>query len=82
MPYIGQENREKLIPKIELYAQNAGELNFQLTSVVIEYLKHNGRTYKQINDIVGALEACKLEFYRRIVSHYEDKKIGENGDVY
>jgi hypothetical protein len=35
-----------------------------------------------MNDIIGALEACKLEFYRRLVSHYEDIKIRSNGDVY
>jgi len=32
--------------------------------------------------VIGALEACKLEFYRRAVVPYEDKKIKENGDVY
>ena len=30
----------------------------------------------------GALECAKLEFYRRVVSKYEDQKILDNGDVY
>jgi hypothetical protein len=32
--------------------------------------------------VVGALEACKLEFYRRVVTPYEENKMKENGDVY
>lgn len=34
------------------------------------------------SEIIGALECCKLELYRRIAAPYEDIKIGENGDVY
>lgn len=33
-------------------------------------------------DIQGALECCKLEFYRRVAVPYEDRKIKLNGDVY
>jgi hypothetical protein len=38
--------------------------------------------YADYNAVIGALEACKLEFYRRVVSLYEDKKKEINGDVY
>jgi hypothetical protein len=31
--------------------------------------------------VLGAMEAAKLEFYRRIVSPYEDEKIALHGDV-
>jgi len=31
---------------------------------------------------MGALEGAKLEFYRRVVVPYEEKKMKENGDVY
>jgi hypothetical protein len=34
------------------------------------------------NDVIGALECCKLELYRRMVAPYENTKIKENGDVY
>lgn len=33
-------------------------------------------------DALGALECCKLEFYRRVAVPYEDGKIKTNGDVY
>ena len=80
MPYIAKERRTELIesdPRI----QNAGELNFILTIICKEYFETNPN-YQTINDIIGALEGCKLEFYRRIVGSYEDKKILENGDCY
>ena len=37
--------------------------------------------YKITNDIVGALECTKQEFYRRVASDYEDAKIEQNGDL-
>lgn len=33
-------------------------------------------------DVLGTLECVKLEFYRRVVAPYEDKKCAENGDAY
>lgn len=38
-------------------------------------------SYKKIADIIGALETCKQEFYRREAAPYEDAKLAENGDV-
>ena len=37
--------------------------------------------YNKICMITGVLENIKQEFYRRIASPYEDKKILENGDI-
>lgn len=95
MPYIKNENlvdfdgkgrntttRQSLDPTSFLPAETSGELNYQITKLIFEYFKGNGGRYQQINDILGALEGAKLEFYRRIVAPYEDKKITENGDVY
>lgn len=52
--------------------------------LVMKYLRRNDGiyTYKDLNDAIGALEACKLEFYRRVIVPYEDQKIKSNGDVY
>jgi len=82
MPYIHKDDRKKFnkilseIPEIE----NAGELNYIITMVCLEYLK-KGKRYSNMNDIIGALECAKLEFYRRIVSPYETEKISTNGDI-
>jgi len=45
-------------------------------------LNKNQLNYQTINDIIGALEGAKLEFYRRIAIPYENAKLTENGDVY
>ncbi len=88
MPYIKSDDRVKLHPIVnELYEtedkiKTAGELNYLFTELALSYLRVNGRSYQKYNDIIGALEGCKLELYRRLVGPYEDMKIDENGDVY
>ncbi len=79
MPYITQEDRLALVSSP---ARTAGELNFLITELILDYYKENGGRYQQINDVVGALEGAKLEFYRRLAAPYEDGAISRNGDVY
>lgn len=38
-------------------------------------------TYPKIAIMTGILENIKQEFYRRVASQYEDKKIVQNGDI-
>ena len=79
MPYIKKENRQRF--DYLGTADTAGELNYQITKIIIDYF-HVRRNYQAINDIVGALEGAKLEFYARVARPYEDTKIQQNGDVY
>lgn len=86
MPYIKKDRRFALNPVV-MAASGSGELNYQFTEIIKRYLmkqysEKGSLTYQTINDIVGALEGAKLEFYRRVVVSYEDQKIIENGDVY
>lgn len=37
--------------------------------------------FDNASNALAAVECAKLEFYRRILAPYEDKKIGENGDI-
>jgi hypothetical protein len=78
MPYIKKEQRTR--DTLEAPG-TAGELNYAITDLIQFYWTLH-RNYQGINDIVGALEGAKLEFYRRVVAPYEDIKIKENGDVY
>lgn len=79
MPYISPDRRRVL----EFTApQKAGELNYCITGLLTEYLEQFTLCYATINDILGALEGAKLEFYRRVAVPYEDEKMAENGDVY
>lgn len=81
MPYIKQADRDRIDLDPDLPA-NAGELNYKLTTIIYDYFQVQGGRYQQVNDVIGALEGAKLEFYRRVAAPYEDKKIEENGDVY
>lgn len=90
MPYIKQQDRRtienmigisKNFKDIGTFVENAGELNYVITSIIHGYFEQNGGRYQQANDIIGALEGAKLEFYRKIVAPYEETKIKENGDV-
>lgn len=80
MPYISQDDRDELAHYP--IADGVGQLNYQITMLVHRYVRRHGLVYNRISDVIGALEAAKLEFYRRVVVPYEDKKIKENGDVY
>lgn len=84
MPYIFHKDREKLVnslSEVGCKCDNAGELNYAFTMIAQTYLQRKGLKYQNINDVVGALEGAKIEFYRRIAAPYEDEKIQQNGDV-
>ncbi len=78
MPYIPKEDREEAPIRLA----NAGELNFAITGLIKAYIRTHGLRYQFINDVVGALEGAKLEFYRRVVAPFETQKQAQNGDVY
>ena len=82
MPYIEEMDRDYYAATPRATPVDSGILNFQLTQVVLAYLKKNGLSYYTCNNIVGALDNCKDEFRRRVQHPYEDKAIERNGDVY
>jgi len=71
-----------------MIAGESGHLNYQFTCLIKDFLRQRQvdnskeNNYQDFNDVVGALEGAKAEFYRRVVVPYEDKKIKEHGDVY
>jgi hypothetical protein len=81
MPYLKHDEREALkitVPRME----DVGELNYVLTQVIKAYVGQSALRYWVINDVMGALECAKLEFFRRVAIPYENIKRKENGDVY
>ena len=80
MPYINRVRRAQI--QSGESPKTPGELNYSITLEILDYCLGKDLSYQLINDIVGALEGAKLEFYRRVAVPYEDKKILENGDVY
>lgn len=96
MPYIDEDERKELddiitqmVDAIRLTATNLdnpyefsnylGRINYCFSRVIGQLIKEP--SYKKIAMITGVLENIKQEFYRRLVSPYEDKKINENGDI-
>jgi hypothetical protein len=87
MPYITQEDRTATEDNLfgdalQFVPNNAGELNFLVSTLIDNYLTEHGVRYRHINEMIGALECCKLELYRRIASPYEDVVMAKNGDAY
>lgn len=81
MPYIDKTQRKALETGL-IEPSTPGHLNYCFTEIILDYIDVHGLSYQVINDVVGALESCKLEFYRRVAAEYENEKIHQNGDVY
>ena len=88
MPYIPQQDRDRFHTplghigvEIAFGGISNGELNYLMTQLANLYLVKHGTSYNTLSDVIKAFECAKLEFYRRKVAPYEDKKIAENGDV-
>jgi flagellin-specific chaperone FliS len=91
MPYIKEDRRQSLDTCIEnmiscLSHQDnddisnvLGDINYCFSRVLSGVMKQP--SYNKIAMITGVLENIKQEFYRRVASPYEDKKILENGDI-
>ena len=87
MPYIPDQQREDI--HMDMYDQgvewtpeNAGELNFVISTFIANYIRAKGLKYATLNEMIGALECAKMELNRVVIGPYEDIKIAENGGVY
>ena len=88
MPYIPPQDRYRFNLSLQLLSDEIvarglsnGDLNYLYTKLALMYLDRNGESYNTLSDVVKAFECAKLEFYRRYVAPYEDRKIMENGYV-
>lgn len=91
MPYINESKREELDacidnlircldPEKDLIVSNIlGDINYTFSRILGGLM--GTTSYNKIAMITGVLENIKQEFYRRVASPYEDKKILENGDI-
>ena len=92
MPYIKGEYREKLDKNLDKIAElikkinedvpsqtRDGLLNYSLTRIMNNV--YADARYHDFNELIGFLECCKLECYRKRIAPYEDLKESENGVV-
>lgn len=87
MPYISTVRRNEIDEELEQdqcgwVPQNAGDLNYLTSCFISNYLREKGLKYANLNEMIGALECCKMELYRLIGAPYEDEKMEDNGPVY
>lgn len=76
MPYVSSHQKSFLDPNAARKPLSPCELNYLITTVCRDYFNRpNGGDYQAINDVLGALEGAKLEFYRRVVVPYEDENV-------
>ena len=88
MPYINRTDREKIDRNMVIpTGVGAGGLTYILTHTCLSFLENIEEEVGPIRFtdyavVLGALEATKLELYRRKIASYEDEKIKIHGDVY
>ena len=91
MPYLTPAARIPIQDYVDVLAEAmmdnsddlsiAGTLNFVIFRLVHRIISTRGESYARYNGLIGAIECCKQELYRRCVGPYEDKAIERNGDV-
>lgn len=92
MPYILNDFRRQLDKEIEAFIAKVnlihtqmpaqtrdGLLNYSLTRILNGVYPNT--KYHELNEVIGMLECCKLEYYRKRIAPYEDIKEMENGVV-
>jgi hypothetical protein len=84
MPYISEVAREHIDPHVQPLAENihtAGDLNYAITRLALQFLTMRGVNYSDIAEVVGTFHLAAGEMERRLVSIYEDFKLEQHGDV-
>jgi len=82
MPYVDRETREQFDERIDAFPGHGtpvGTMNYIITRLL---LNTKPVTYGDFNALMGVLECCKQELYRRAVAVHEDTKRAKNGDVF
>ena len=80
MPYLNVAIRESLDGGRK--ATKGGELNYQISRLLNDFVAMKGLSYATINEAIGAIDCAKLEFYQRVAVPYESLKAIQNGEVY
>ena len=87
MPYIKQEMRDRLNKQLQELIKTIskedrsnldGVLNYCIYVICSELYKDK---YIDFNAMMGMLECCKQELYRKRVAPYEDYKESVNGEI-
>lgn len=80
MPYINPEARDRVRKTDIASALKAGELNYKITMLVLDFLGPEP-DYTRYAIVEGVLHHVAKELYRRSVAEYEALKASLNGDI-
>lgn len=83
MPYITQEEREKLDPLVDqmgarIPVDKPGCLAYVLFAWFVRYVRPS---WTHFCLVVGSMVLTIFEMYRKVIGRYEDEKQSENGDI-
>ena len=87
MPYIKEEDREKIDPELRCLLNkldksiDVGSYNYILTRIIHHFILTNGLRYVNVNAAIGIMDCAKMELYRMVAGPYEDQKIKSNGFI-
>lgn len=84
MPYIKPERRKVFDAYLEACAQEIqgeGELNYCIYKLSTLLIGRIGESYDNLSMCSSAMEHGKLEWYRKKLSPYENKKIEGNANI-
>ena len=87
MPYILQEQRDRLDPMIEHLSKDllehldVGEYNYVMTKLMHEFILKKGIKYKNFCAAKAVLMDARDELSRIPMGFYEDEKIRANGFI-
>lgn len=82
MPYVKQDRRNALDTVVDMMEWADVKADGDLNYILYAFCKrHVGESYNNYKNFCGELRQCATEIERRLLGPYEDRKIGENGDV-
>jgi len=80
MPYLTEERKLELAAG--LTPTTSGDLTYQIQQAIQTYLKTDRVNFARLAEVLGILEAAKVDFVDRVLLPYERNKRTENGDVW
>lgn len=85
MPYIKDKEKREMsdaINDLKIWIASKGDLNYAICELVGSLILDDEKiSYTQMSNWISGVHDAEVELNRRLLSHYEDLKIIENGDV-
>jgi hypothetical protein len=85
MPYIKDKDKREMsdaINDLRIRIESKGDLNYAICELVGRLILDGEKiSYTKMSEWISGVHDAETELNRRLLAHYEDLKIIENGDV-